>query len=97
MRFYSNLSLFTKNPAPSPLSHHDSEEKPTLVHGETLPSKSVDWKTSRAGDGDTAMALFDTPDEVGEVVEPKELRRLERKIDAMILPYLAVSVITSGR
>ncbi|KAL9595653.1 MAG: hypothetical protein Q9219_006321, partial [cf. Caloplaca sp. 3 TL-2023] len=76
----------------SPLSNHDSDEKPSIVHEEALPSKRRGWKVSRAGDGDTAMALFDELDEVHEPVDPKELRRLERKIDFMILPYLAVSV-----
>ncbi|KAI4204136.1 MAG: hypothetical protein LQ350_001327 [Teloschistes chrysophthalmus] len=36
------------------------------------------------------MAIFSTPDEVHEPIDPDEARRLERKIDFMILPYLAV-------
>ena len=36
------------------------------------------------------MGLFQTPTELHEPVSAKELRRLERKIDFTILPYLAV-------
>ncbi|EOD52727.1 putative mfs allantoate protein [Neofusicoccum parvum UCRNP2] len=50
------------------------------------PSK---WNLSR-GDGDTATALFRDPAEVHEPIDPEEERRLVRKIDYMILPYLAV-------
>ena len=36
------------------------------------------------------MALFDSPDEVHEPIDPVEEKKLVRKIDSMILPYLAV-------
>lgn len=41
-------------------------------------------------DADVAMALFDHPDQINEPRDPVEERRLVRKIDFMILPYLAV-------
>ncbi|KAJ9662694.1 hypothetical protein H2201_005978 [Coniosporium apollinis] len=45
---------------------------------------------SRTGDGDTALALFGSPDELHEPIDPAEAKRLVRKIDYIILPYLAV-------
>ena len=48
------------------------------------------WKPSHAGGGDVAQALFDNPDELHEAIDPAEERRLQWKIDLMILPYLAV-------
>jgi hypothetical protein len=48
------------------------------------------WRLSRSGDGDTALALFSNPDELHEDIDPKEEKQLIRKIDLMILPYLAV-------
>ncbi|KAL8943398.1 MAG: hypothetical protein Q9216_001107 [Gyalolechia sp. 2 TL-2023] len=71
-------------------SNHKSGEKSTIAHEEAQSYRRAGGKVSRAGDGDTAMALFDTPDQVNEVIDSKERRRLERKIDFMILPYLAV-------
>ncbi|KAI9729860.1 MAG: hypothetical protein M1834_006609 [Cirrosporium novae-zelandiae] len=69
----------------------DVSLEPTYSHAEEVPrARHGKWQMSRAGDGDTAMALFDNPDELEEAIDPKELRRLERKIDFMILPYIAV-------
>ena len=58
---------------------------------QALASKRAGWKVSTSGDGDTAMALFSETDEVHEESDPKEAKRLERKIDLMILPYLAIA------
>ncbi|KAI0170135.1 putative MFS allantoate transporter [Pestalotiopsis sp. NC0098] len=41
-------------------------------------------------DVDVAMALFDHPDQIHEPRDPGEERRLVKKIDFMVLPYLAV-------
>jgi hypothetical protein len=64
-------------------------EEPTVVHREAHnePSK---WKVSKTGDGDAAMALFTNPDEIHEPIDPADEKKLIRKIDFMILPYLAV-------
>ena len=64
-------------------------EEPTVVHREShhQPSK---WKVSKTGDGDAAMALFSNPDEINEPIDPADEKKLLRKIDFMILPYLAV-------
>lgn len=48
------------------------------------------WKLSKTGDGDTALTLFDNPDDLREPVDPKEMKKLLWRIDFMILPYLAV-------
>ncbi|KAJ6002155.1 hypothetical protein N7499_001980 [Penicillium canescens] len=64
-------------------------EAPTIVHAESNQEQSK-FKTAKNADGDTAMALFDDPDELHEEVDPAEARKLLWKIDFMILPYLAV-------
>ena len=68
-----------------------AKAKSTAVHQEGIlnPSTNEAWKTSQTGDGDTAKALFSEPDEVNGYLDLEE-KRLERKIDLMILPYLAV-------
>lgn len=74
---------------------HPTEEEETVVttHEETTPSKKWlkwNWSSGRSGEGDTAMALFDDPDELQEEIDPAAARKLLWKIDFMILPYLAV-------
>lgn len=69
---------------------NSNTEEPGNGHEKALPSKRAGWKVSTSGDGDTAMALFFETDEVHEESDPKEAKRLERKIDFMILPYLTV-------
>lgn len=76
----------------TPVSSNDSSNKPSAVHDEATHTKASRWKISRAGDGDTAMALFSLPEEFHQPTSPEEAKRLERRIDYMILPYLAVSV-----
>jgi hypothetical protein len=41
-------------------------------------------------DVDVAMSLFDHPDQIHETCDPEKEKELVRKIDLMILPYLAV-------
>ncbi|GME54036.1 Major facilitator superfamily [Neofusicoccum parvum] len=97
MRLFNRASPPTDDPTPSSPSDETSDaaaNKDAAIHQEaisptttaTAPSK---WKLSR-GDGDTATALFRDPAEVHEPIDPEEERRLVRKIDYMILPYLAV-------
>ncbi|KAK5723959.1 hypothetical protein LTR17_013801 [Elasticomyces elasticus] len=63
-----------------------------VTHAETASATEhhSKWKVSKAGDGDVAMALFNSPDEIHEPIDPAEEARVVRKIDFMILPYLAV-------
>lgn len=46
------------------------------------------WKVSRTGDGDAALALFQSPTELHEPIDPIEEAKLVRKIDFMILPCM---------
>ncbi|WPH02557.1 Hypothetical protein R9X50_00542200 [Acrodontium crateriforme] len=75
------------------VSHQQHEKKEIdASHVETAsgieePSK---WNVSRSGHGDVAMVLFNSPNELHEPIDPLEERKLVRKIDFMILPYLAV-------
>lgn len=59
-------------------------------HASTGADTAAKWKVSKAGDGDVAMALFSSPSEIHEPIDPVEERKVVRKIDFMILPYLAV-------
>jgi len=61
----------------------------TIIHVET--SSPQKWHlSSKAKDGDTALALFSNPDELHKTISPANERALQWKIDLMILPYLAV-------
>ncbi|GLI75187.1 hypothetical protein PoHVEF18_003440 [Penicillium ochrochloron] len=74
---------------PSPGSKSDIADVPTISHTESSQAHSK-WKSAKVADGDTAMTLFDDPDELHEEIDPVEARKLLWKIDFMILPYLAV-------
>jgi hypothetical protein len=76
-----------------PTSDLETGDKAITAHAETLTNVSTlpKWHlSSKAADGDTALALFSNPDELHEVISPADEARLQRKIDFMILPYLAV-------
>lgn len=60
--------------------------KPAATHLEG--SQTTD--TAKIRNGDAALALFDNLDDMHESFEPGEEKRLVRKIDLMILPFLAV-------
>jgi hypothetical protein len=74
---------------PSPSSKADIVDVPTISHDESSQAHAK-WKDAKVVDGDTAMTLFDDPDELHEEIDPVEARKLLWKIDFMILPYLAV-------
>lgn len=76
----------SRSPEPPPTKGIETLHAETAVEAE--PEQK--WKVSRAGDGDVALALFDSPRDVHEPIDPAAERRLVRKIDGMILPYLAV-------
>lgn len=46
--------------------------------------------TGKIHNGDAALALFDNLEDMHESFEPGEEKRLVRRIDLMILPFLAV-------
>lgn len=93
MRLFTKLAQAEDSGIPSKTG---DDIRPSVTHDEGLPPQKAGWQVFRAGDGDTAMAIFSTPDEVHEPIDPDEARRLERKIDFMILPYLAVSVVSQS-
>ncbi|KAG4437112.1 hypothetical protein IFR05_007410 [Cadophora sp. M221] len=94
--------LSRKHPANTAESIHppstsdiEANDKPSAVHSETLSPSATStqpkWHlSSKASDGDTALALFANPDDLDETISPKEERALQWRIDLMILPYLAV-------
>jgi sugar phosphate permease len=94
-RFESPQEL--EGPLQRPLPHAEPSIGPgtTLkedgtVHQEVAPSSSQKWALSRSGAGDTAMALFANPDDVHAPYDKAEEKKLVRKIDFIIIPYLAV-------
>lgn len=82
-----------KDITPQTASDIEQVDKPSATHNET-PSPTIahpKWHlSSRNADGDTALALFNNPDELHEAISAADERALQRKIDFMILPYLAV-------
>jgi len=91
-------SVRSTSPAinPPPLSSQDvelGETKQEIVHTETRNESLAPhhkWKVSATGGGDTAMALFNSPTDLREAIDPDGERKLVRKIDWMILLYLSV-------
>lgn len=74
-----------EQPTPAPTTDGSKSGKPTVDHAETMPEQP-----GKVKNGDTALALFDNFDDLHEEIDPVENKRLVRKIDFMILPYLAV-------
>ncbi|KAH7411259.1 hypothetical protein BKA64DRAFT_377345 [Cadophora sp. MPI-SDFR-AT-0126] len=69
----------------------DAGNKPSAVHAEVLPlngtSTQPKWHlSSKASDGNTALALFDNPDDLHETLSSKEQRALQSKNNLTILP-----------
>ncbi|KAJ6049168.1 hypothetical protein N7444_005884 [Penicillium canescens] len=61
--------------------------KPAAMHVE---GAGIATDTGKIHNGDAALALFDNLDELHQGFEPGEEKRLVRKIDLMILPFLSV-------
>ena len=57
---------------------------------EKATGQSSGFKLNKAGDGDEALNLFSSTADVHEAIDPLEEAKVVRKIDLMILPYLAV-------
>ena len=84
-----------ESPSGSPHSttEKDTVIKPsTIIHDDVpLPPTGHRWKlSSKDSDGDVALKLFTTLEDLHEPIDPAEEAKLVRKIDFMILPYLAV-------
>jgi hypothetical protein len=85
----------TASPIPS-TPPEKSLDPESAIHAETTPSQpstASKWRVSRSGDGDVAMSLFNSPDELHDPISPSEDARVKRKVDWMILPYLAVCYV----
>ena len=78
--------------SPTTLPCHTDPDKADITFQETASTSpsTTKWKLNKAGDGDAAMALFNSPTELHEPIDPSEEKALVRKIDLMVLPYLAV-------
>lgn len=73
---------------------HGSDDKVSATHQETASTDHVSkWRLPKSGGGDVAQALFSSPDEAREPIDPAEEKRVVRKIDMMILPYLVSASI----
>ena len=84
------------------MSHPDymsDDYKPTAAHQDnvqlppTMSTRFILSSKSKRQDGDVALKLFGDPDELHEPIDPAEERKLVRKVDFMILPYLAVCYV----
>lgn len=60
--------------------------QPQTSHAEVV-EKSLN-SAGRTYEHDRAMALFDSTDDLQEEFDPREIRRLRRKIDMLIMPCL---------
>lgn len=65
----------------------DGASKPAALHFE---GSAIATDAGKIRNGDAALALFDNLEEMHETFEPGEEKRLVRKIDWMILPFLSV-------
>ncbi|KAK1515912.1 uncharacterized protein CCOS01_13110 [Colletotrichum costaricense] len=78
---------------PQTIGHGIDEFKPSAAEFETMeegdPHK---FKLSKTG-ADVALALFDNVGDVHGSIDPEEERRLVRKVDWMILPYISVCYV----
>ncbi|KAL9043797.1 MAG: hypothetical protein Q9214_003028, partial [Letrouitia sp. 1 TL-2023] len=96
MGILSKRSFFA-SPSPStssqPFGKDETGTEPAIAHKERAVSpRRTGGQLPRGGDGDTAMTLFAASEGNTEIEDSEEERKLERKIDFMILPYLAVYV-----
>lgn len=76
----------------SPARKPGDSKDPEIIHHNVVPTaeQAQKLKLPPKGDGDVAMGLFASPEEVREPIDHAEEKRVVRKIDFMILPYLAV-------
>ena len=96
------MGLFKRTPAhagdslpanfsPERISESEKNEtEPDHAEATNTSATSTGFKLNKAGEGDEALALFSNVGEVQEEIDPEEEKKVVRKIDLMILPYLAV-------
>ena len=83
-----NINTISPTPSTPPEKTIDPE---SALHTEETAPSSQKWKVSRSGDGDVAMSLFSSPADLqNDPITPEEDAAVKRKVDFMILPYLAV-------
>jgi hypothetical protein len=61
--------------------------KPAATHVE---GADIPTNTGKIHNGDAALALFENLEDMHETFKPGEEKKLVRKIDLMILPFLSV-------
>lgn len=67
-----------------------NETKPSAAQLENVEEADLQkFKLSKTG-GDVALALFDNVGGIHDPIDPEEDRKLVRKVDWMILPYISV-------
>lgn len=91
LRVRQAAALLTQDPPDETESNNKKDGgSSTAIHQEVASQPTTEWKTSQPDDGDTALAFIQSA-HTSEIVYTKdEEKRLVRKIDLMILPYLAV-------
>ena len=70
-----------------PSQDQENGRKRSVMHVE---SPGIPTSMDKIHNGDAALALFDNPDDMHEGFEPGEEKKLVRKIDFIILPFLSV-------
>ncbi|KAL4866583.1 hypothetical protein BDV12DRAFT_199060 [Aspergillus spectabilis] len=78
----------TLHTMPDKGSESQEAMQPHSSHSEAVEKVSK-WNTA-AHEHDTAMALFDSTDDLQEPLDPQEAKRLLRKIDMFIMPCLLI-------
>lgn len=73
-----------------PTSSNDITATTHREHALPTVEDSLQAKKWNTHDGDAALALFENSDELHEHVSYEDEKKVLRKIDLMILPYLAV-------
>ncbi|KAK8199266.1 putative MFS allantoate transporter [Phyllosticta capitalensis] len=93
MRFipkHRSASAATPNDLEETAPSRQNDVKATAEHIEDAPSTYDNGKMPAARDGDAAMAVLRDAEALHEPIDPAEEKRLVRKIDFRILPYIAV-------
>ena len=83
--------------SPDSITSNEAHWKESGTHREDVTTTATDarrnFQVSRTGGGDVALALFSSPLDAKEPIDPFEEKKVVRKIDFMVLPYLAVCYV----